>query len=107
MNQMKLYSVVILIMFALAAVTNAVTSPITEMGLRAYQANAQYQSARQKLFKSGRHRTTQKQHIKTGSALSFAELFKQIKKAQKIVQKRRQMKKLFNKMLQITDGYKK
>ena len=104
---MMLYSVIILILFVLTAVTNAITSTITEMELRAYQENAHYQSVRQKLFKSGRHRTTQKQNIEAGSAVTFAELFEQIEKAQKIVQKQRQMEKLFNKMLQITNRYSK
>ena len=103
---MNLYSFFILILFVSVSLTSAVTSPITEMGLRAYHANVQYQTARQKLFKAGYHRPTQSHRMKEGSALSFANLLKQIKQAQKIVAKRRKMEKLFNKMVQITNEYK-
>ena len=90
---MKLYSAITTILFVLATVTNAVTSPITEMALREYRANALHQSARNKLFKSGRHRATDIRRIAPGSALSFADLFKQLKTAQKTVEKRRKKEK--------------
>ena len=90
---MKLYSAITTILFVLATVTNAVTSPITEMALREYRANALHQSAQNKLFKSGRHRATGIRRIAPGSAISFADLFKQLKTAQKTVEKRRKKEK--------------
>ena len=103
---MKLYSTTTLALSVLATVTNAVTSPITEMALREYQANARHQFARQKLFKSGHHRATGTGRIQPGSAMSFADLFEHLEMAQKAAEKRRKMEKLFEQMLQITNGYK-
>ena len=103
---MKLYSAITTILFVLATVTNAVTSPITEMALREYQAKALHQSARNKLIKSGRHRRTNTRHIAPGSAISFADLFKQLEMARKAAEKQRKIEKLFSKMLQITNGYR-
>ena len=103
---MKLYSTITLVLSALATVTNAVTSPITEMALREYQANTRHQVLRQKLFKSGRHRVTGNRHIEAGSAMTFADLFKHLETARKTVEKRRKMETMFNRMLQITNRYK-
>ena len=71
---MKLYSTFIWALFLLATVANAVTSPITEMALREYQANGRHQATRQKLFKAGRHRPTKTRRMQSGSAMNFADL---------------------------------
>ena len=99
---MKLYST----LYVLATVANAVTSPITEMALREYQATGRLQAARQKLFKAGRHRPTKTRRMQSGSAMNFADLFKHLETARKTVEKRRKMETIFNEMLQITNGYK-
>ena len=113
---MKFYFTITSILFGLATVTNAVTSPITEMELREYRGNIRYQSARQKLFKSGHHRTGNRQKLQPGTALSLKELLKQLKTARKTAEKRRKDEKAaekqrklqqkFYRMLQITNGYK-
>ena len=103
---MKLYSTITLALSVLTPVTDAVTSPITEMALREYQANVRHRSVRQKLLKSGHHRATGNRRIQAGSAMSFADLFKNLETARKAANKRRKMEKLFRQMVQITNGYK-
>ena len=68
---MNLLSTLTFSIFVLATVANAVTSPITEMALREYQANRQHQAVRQKLYKAGRHRPTGTRHMQPGSAMSL------------------------------------
>lgn len=101
---MKLYFAIIGILFVLATVTNAVTSPITEMALREFQSNGQHQSAKQNIFKSGFYRRPSgiQAGIQAGSAISFADIFKELERAQKTVAQKR---KLFNRMVEITNGY--
>ena len=103
---MKLYSGITFILFVMATVTNAVTSPITEMALREYQANALHQAVRHRLLASSCHRSTGIRRVAAGSAISFADLFKHLETARKAAEKRRKREKLFSKMLQITNGYK-
>ena len=103
---MKLYSTLTRALFLLATVAHAVTSPITEMALREYQANGRHQATRQKLFKAGRHRPTETRRMQSGSAMNFADLFKHLETARKAVEKQRKMETIFNEMLQITNGYK-
>ena len=103
---MNLLSTLTFFIFVLATVANAVTSPITEMALREYQANRQHQAARQKLYKAGRHRPTGTRHMQPGSAMSFTDLFKHLETARKTAHKRRKMENIFNQMLQITNGYR-
>ena len=103
---MKVYCTITSALSLLATVANATTSPISEMALREYHANAAHQSARQKLFKSGHRRPTGKRRIQQGSAMSFTELFQHIKTAQKTVGETRRQMAMFQHMLQITNGYK-
>ena len=102
---MKVYCTITSVLFLLATPANAVTSPITEMALREYQANTAHQSARQKLFQSGYRRPTGKRRIQPGSAISFTDLFQHIKIAQKTVAEKRRKMAMFHHMLQITNGY--
>ena len=103
---MKLYSVITQIVF-MASVAQGVTSPITEMALREFQANTRHQAARQKMFNSGRHRSpSHARRIPAGSAISFADLFKHLAAAQKASDKRRRQLNTFNQMLKITTEFK-
>ena len=102
---MKIFAVITQIVF-MASVAHGVTSPITEMALREFQAKTRHQAARQKMFNSGRHRTpSHVRRIPAGSAMSFADLFKHLATAQKAADKRRRQLKTFNEMLEITNGY--
>ena len=89
-------SAVITQIVAMAMVANEATSTMTEMALRAYQANASFQSARQKLLKSGyRRRLSTARRIPAGSAMSLNGL----------IERARQLN-LYYEMLKITNSYK-
>ena len=99
---MKVYSAITYTLLVLLSVANGVYIPITDNALLEYQTK----SVRQKLVKSGIHQSRPTSGIASGSAISFADLFKNLARAQKAADKRQKQLKTFTKMLKITNGYK-
>jgi len=77
----------VLILFCCTNGAKGITSPITDLAIQEYKINRQL--AQIKLNQAGRHRSSKALPIGSGPAIGFAELLKQIKKAQRAADARR------------------
>ena len=100
---MKLHAILTQMLLVCTTKVVAVTSPITEMGLRQFMEDQQREATREKLFR-GHHRKSNFGFGSSKVSLTLVELLRQLEKTQKSVAAKR---KMFKSMLKITNGYKR